>query len=250
MVKNIPGQVLNDDQVIWRYMDFISFYSLLEKRCLFFRRLDKYSDAYEGTLPVETLAEIRQIRTQSGFETTEQIDQFLKGMSNSFASYRPHTLANSWTMDTDDNYAMWKIYLHGATEGVALKTTIGQLRQAMNSAPCDVYFGKVKYGAPTTDYISPFEVATWKKAAYKYEQEFRALVIDQFYEEWVDGSKVKVPTVEVGMDIQLDINNLFGQLYISPFAGPWFYDIVESVIHKFGPQGLQVTVMSSDIMDK
>jgi hypothetical protein len=52
MVQDIDiAPTIDNSEVIWRYMDFASFYSLLFSKGLFFRRLDKYSDEYEGTLP-------------------------------------------------------------------------------------------------------------------------------------------------------------------------------------------------------
>ena len=42
---------LPDDAVLWRYMDFTKFVSLLEKSSLFFARADKLEDPFEGYLP-------------------------------------------------------------------------------------------------------------------------------------------------------------------------------------------------------
>ena len=39
-----------DDAVLWRYMDFTKFVSLLDKRALFFVRADKLGDPFEGTI--------------------------------------------------------------------------------------------------------------------------------------------------------------------------------------------------------
>lgn len=38
----------SDDAVLWRYMDFTKFVSLLEKSALFFARADKLGDPFEG----------------------------------------------------------------------------------------------------------------------------------------------------------------------------------------------------------
>ena len=39
-----------DDAILWRYMDFTKFVSLLEKQALFFARADKLGDSFEGSL--------------------------------------------------------------------------------------------------------------------------------------------------------------------------------------------------------
>ena len=41
-----------DDVVLWRYMDFTKFVSLLEKSALFFPRADKLGDPFEGYWPI------------------------------------------------------------------------------------------------------------------------------------------------------------------------------------------------------
>src|SRR6266446_1748276 len=40
-----------DDTVIWRYMDFAKFVSLLSDRRLYFSRVDLLGDVYEGVYP-------------------------------------------------------------------------------------------------------------------------------------------------------------------------------------------------------
>ena len=40
-----------DNAVLWRYIDFTKFVSLLDRKALFFVRADKLGDPFEGTLP-------------------------------------------------------------------------------------------------------------------------------------------------------------------------------------------------------
>lgn len=250
MVKNIPGQSIDDSQVIWRYMDFVSFYSILVNGSLFFRRLDKYTDANEGTLPPETIKDLRRLRMESGYETSEQVDFVLRKLCENYERERSFTLSNSWMMDSDENYAMWKIYLRGTTEGIAIKTTIGKLRQALTNSRFPIYLGKVSYKVPSTDYISPFEVATWKRPAYKYEKEFRLLMIEQSMKQEIDGANIKVPLYEVGQEVDVDINCFLNEIFVSPFSSPWFINIIQSAIHRLGGPGLQIRIMPSEIQEK
>lgn len=39
------------DAILWRYMDFVKFISLLETNTLFFARADKLGDPFEGSFP-------------------------------------------------------------------------------------------------------------------------------------------------------------------------------------------------------
>ena len=47
-----------DDAVLWRYMDFTKFVSVLDKRALFFSAADKFGDPFEGSISKGT-AELR-----------------------------------------------------------------------------------------------------------------------------------------------------------------------------------------------
>ena len=38
------------NQVLWRYLDFTKFVALLDTKALFFARIDKLEDRFEGTL--------------------------------------------------------------------------------------------------------------------------------------------------------------------------------------------------------
>ena len=39
------------EAVLWRYMDFTKFVSLLDRQALFFARSDKLGDPFEGSFP-------------------------------------------------------------------------------------------------------------------------------------------------------------------------------------------------------
>ncbi len=42
---------LEPNTIIWRYLDFEKYKSLLENKALFFCRADKFIDPFEGSLP-------------------------------------------------------------------------------------------------------------------------------------------------------------------------------------------------------
>ena len=42
----------SDDAVLWRYMDFTKFVSLLDRSALFFARADKLNDPFEGSVSI------------------------------------------------------------------------------------------------------------------------------------------------------------------------------------------------------
>ena len=55
-----------DDAVLWRYMDFTKFVDLLDKRALWFARVDTFKDPFECSL---SLANVLMV------ETLDQLDK-------------------------------------------------------------------------------------------------------------------------------------------------------------------------------
>ena len=44
-----------DEAILWRYMDFTKFVSLLDKQALFFASITSLEDPFEGSLPVANM---------------------------------------------------------------------------------------------------------------------------------------------------------------------------------------------------
>jgi hypothetical protein len=52
LVGSVPGVCEPlDYTTIWQYMDFTKLVSILERKELFFARVDRVDDPYEGTIP-------------------------------------------------------------------------------------------------------------------------------------------------------------------------------------------------------
>ena len=119
MVKDIQGQSLDDNKVIWRYMDFASFYSTLLKKELFFKRLDKYSDENEGTLWEENRFDRFNYRSHiDPFSTQPEVEAWVDEYFENIKTFKGGTLANSWSISDTEVYAMWKIYLRTFKKGM------------------------------------------------------------------------------------------------------------------------------------
>jgi len=251
MIKNIPGQVVDDSQVIWRYMDFASFYSLLLTQGLFFKRLDKYTDENEGTLSEETRRHLSIYRGNiDPYASPKEIKEWVERYYQNVDTYKVGTLANSWIANANESYAMWKIYLRGSNEGIAIKSTVGRLREALESNNLNVFLGKVTYEPLKIGSIDQFNVSVNKRGAYSYENEIRALVLGQFTMDTSQTPNIKIPNFDIGTTLSVSLEKLLVEVWISPFCGSWFYDIVESAIHRLAPPALNVKVMSSGIKDR
>lgn len=76
---------LNVDRRLWRYMSLLKFVDLLQRSCLWFTRLDRFQDPYEGFLP-EIIT-----RLANGKDRTE-FSQF------QYDNWRKAACANCWYM--------------------------------------------------------------------------------------------------------------------------------------------------------
>jgi hypothetical protein len=240
----------DDEAVLWKYMNFTSFYRMLLTGALFFKRLDNYTDDLEGTLHDQTREALYEYQLEKQ-DSAEEADKWLMQTMDDIESYKAFTLANAWSLNHEESYAMWKIYLHGHNEGIAIKTTVQNLKDCLNeNKQFDIYSGKVGYEPIHYRDISIFTIACNKRQTYSYENEYRALIFNQYKMSEKNGRKRKVPKFDVGVDVQTDLKKLIDEVLVSPFAEPWFDDVVKSALKQLLPSFDLQKVRGSIIKDK
>ena len=134
-----PWQPLEPEPttVLWRYMSFAKYCSLLEQQSLFFslvQKLQKEEDRYEGFIcpPPRRHKGDRLIRAEHlGREVLLKVVQA--------------NLVNCWVNSEHESSLMWKSY--AGTEGVAIRTTFRDLQESIHSLNPElpVTFGKIDY---------------------------------------------------------------------------------------------------------
>jgi hypothetical protein len=217
-----------DEMIIWKYMNFTSFYRMLFTNALFFRRLDSFTDDLEGKLP-------------------EVEDKHIEGLEE----YKAFTLANAWSLNEEESYAMWKIYQRGDNDGIAIKSTVGILKQCFNeNSEFEIHCGKVNYNHQQCELSHPLASAFIKHQTYSYENEYRAVLSDQFEILEREGKQCRVPKFEVGTDVKIDLVTLTQEVLISPFSEPWFNDVVKSALQQLLPQFDVARIRKSVIRDR
>nr|DAQ80297.1 MAG TPA: hypothetical protein [Caudoviricetes sp.] len=208
---------IDDKAEIIRYMDFSKFMNILIKKEVFFCNAEKFEDKYEGEVP-------------NGFYNlwSDKKKQFYKERDEILNRV---AYINCWNnFEGGENYAMWKLYTHPDT-GVAIKTTVGHLRKALNDSRVEIY--KVKYldsfddghktlELPFYDHTEDFVWEHVKEAckyrAYEYENEIRAL----YYDENDD---------KIGKNIKISVDTLIDEIYISPYAPVWFEELIRDIVN-------------------
>ena len=203
-----------DGAVLWRYMDFTKFVSLLERKALFFCRPDRLGDLFEGSLSPVTPPVVPQ-NLKAGPITVHEID---------WRTVVRMARVNCWHMGEFESEAMWRLYAR-ERDGIAIKTVFGRFKDAFVGAQ-EVHASIVQYRNYQTDSI-PFGNAllplVHKRISFQHEQEVRALYLSPPK----DG-----PDESNGCYCEVDLAKLVQEIVVAPFADDWFVDLVRSLAER------------------
>jgi hypothetical protein len=159
-----------DSQVVWRYLSFFSFVELVHTNKLRFHRADKFKDPLEGTFTAREWAE-RQAKGR--LSNLERLTMLMRQFS----------FVSCWRQGEEESSAMWELYNRG--EGtVAIKSTVGQLKEILRSRPQMSCVGSVKYINRSTHAEEEVgqSIVFRKDRSYDFENEVRAVILDP--NEW------------------------------------------------------------------
>lgn len=198
------------DAVLWRYMDFVKFVSLLERRALFFAKASQLGDPFEGSLAQSTVAEIQRMKLRNPEDLHEDL-----------RLHRERHLVNCWHESAYESAAMWKLY----GQQIAIRTTSDRL---CRSFVCenDIYVGKVLYVDYETadvslEYLS--NLYLHKRHSFDHEREVRAITYMK------EGSTA----AWLGQYYAVDVEMLIEQVVVAPHADEWFVELVQAMAEKY-----------------
>ena len=203
------------DCILWRYMDFTKYISLLDRQALFFARADTLDDPFEGSVT----------------EATPRLPgEHTGGLVALRRAMRSNIFVNCWHESDDESAAMWKLYAREA--GIAVRTTFSDLVKGIQTEQ-RIYIGRVNYidyvmdPMPTGNAFTPF---LHKRKSFEHEREVRAVS-----EEW-EGSKFYEELVPQGDGkyYEVDVQTLVGEVVVAPFCQDWLFELVESTTEKYG----------------
>lgn len=214
-VNNSNITLPDDNTVIWKYLDLSKFLDMLLSKQLFMSRSDKFEDQYEGTFSEPTFEEIRKISADN--------PKFL----DFYKSHREKVTISSWHINEYESFAMWQIFTQN-TEGLAIQTTIGRLKKALEQEKkTEQFIGEVNYIDYKKEFI-PFEdnffPFLFKRKSFQYEREIRIIS---------DMSK-KEMRIDNGLKVDVDINEMIEKIYIHPKSENWYKKLVIELVSKLG----------------
>lgn len=226
---------------IAKYLDLTKFLSLLQKNSLFFCRLSKLEDHFEGKTTKANLLEIenrfrnqhlysKKLQKLTEAEVQEELDKFVK----STESFKNVACVSCWNLFETESAALWKIY-SDFHKGILITSTVEKLKAAFANTPEQLTLSKIKYIDYKKDRL-PDNNRDWplyhKHLAYSYEEEVRIAHLVKYKSGFsYDWTSEEVST---GKYIRLEIDNLIDKIIVSPYSPEWYLEMLQDVISKYG----------------
>ena len=200
---------------------------MLDRSSLFFVRVDKLEDRFEGRYSRAEYEHLRSICEAAGH--LELFDELVEGLETVPA----RAYVNCWHKSPYESSAMWNLYSR-KSDGVAIKTDFGALVES-----CDpekgIHYGEIRYrrfDSLSEDEFTKVLPVTLKRKEFEYEQELRAFTIAD-----------RTPTDEeiaanedytmTGRYVQVDLSKLISEVVVAPYAEDWFYELVRNVVKMY-----------------
>lgn len=208
------------DTVIWHYFTLPKFLWLIDTAQLYFARTDQFEDAKEG---FATQADIKfwnkfGVNFYKDFISGDGIGCFY---------------VNCWFMADKESYLMWKAY-SSTTEGLAVKSTVGQLIDALDpNDNRDVYCSDVRYlngendsAYAKSDYAVNLMAPYFSKRSYFSSEKELRLLYSEANSRYANSPK--------GLNFNVDIGKLISEIYLAPQSPDWFHKLVYTEVEKAG----------------
>jgi len=159
---------------------------------------------------------------------------------------RDTTFVSCWSLGVSESYPLWKIYLGGSRNGVAIRTTVGRPRSCLEPSSNSYFDGGVQYRRSVfEDTPTDEQLICTKLEAYAYEREFR--VFTKYSKRPPVGSESSF-TPNVLSEV-IDVRPMLRYIYISPFSSNWFESTVKDTINRLASD-LEVPICKSTIQDE
>lgn len=233
-------QVPDGSSVLWRYMDFTKFASLLSTKSLYFPSASCFDDAFEGA---KGLAQnkhkwdayyldffrraIRSVPRDDGVAPSEEAieenaQKLLSDIEIGGVRDRDRTFISCWHESEHESEAMWRLYSTSMPHAIAIQTTTEAIYAALGKNP-KIAIGRVEYVDFET-YFADVNGAFWRKRkSFEHEREVRLVIHER---------RRDVP----GLAIPCDVPTLVNSVVVSPKSPDWLLPLVKDLIEKFGFQ--------------
>ena len=225
------------DTILWRYMDFTKFVSILENHALFFARADKLGDPFEGSVPKINI-------TSRSISNPDFSDEEVVMYGFVMQQLPRFTLINCWHESTHESEAMWKLYT-SVNGGIAIKTNFDAFRKSFKINE-QIHIGQVEYVDYDKEQISEDDLLfpyLHKRKSFEHEQEVRAIIqkppfhISELKDNVQNMSRGEISQwLDIcanGIHYDIDFNLLIREVVVAHFAPEWLLDLVKQVAERY-----------------
>ncbi|WP_424976628.1 hypothetical protein [Dinoroseobacter sp. S124A] len=230
---------VDENQRLWRYMDFSKFAAMMQQGGLHFTRASDFDDRFEAAARMASkeaswdnhyLEFFKEVvkTTPPGYpsanktenEVVEEAERLLGDIKSAYARARD-LLVSCWHMNHVESEALWRIYCTPGAPGVAIQTDVAKLWSALeNEVGANV--GRVQYIDFKKGFASGDQRIYCKRSSLAHECEVRAVLPND--REGPLGYRL----------VHSDLNELVESVVVSPFAPPWFLQVVKETVSRFG----------------
>ena len=251
-----------EDQPIWRFMSLSKFLSMLTTRKLYFPQIFtlKKRDPFEGSYPRGNFEFAKKISTDDDFvKSAFDVDdeRHIAALRQAYGQeHRRNTIQNiskivyvsCWHISDHENAGLWSQYA-SEDEGIAIRSTVGNLRSSLKTTSESIYLGSVQY----SDYQSAAVTISEgnillpmfsKSLSFSHEKELRACLFGEpnFV---VNAGQTKIDGPP-GKLVDCDLDALVSEIYVAPFSPSWLFDTVQATVRQFA---CKFDVKSSSIVN-
>lgn len=218
-----PPQPSSDSNV-WRYLNFTQLLSIFERDQFWFTNVNDFEDPYEGTIPVSNVvAEVDALveEFEIGRDYAEEVYSVIRGPGSPSVS---GAYVNCWNVNEHQSAALWEQYVD-SSQGIAIKTTVDKLGQALNDSNRELVSGKVEYIDYSDESIprGDFPALYHKRESFEHEHEYRIS-----YLSVNEGDEPRK-----GFYVDVDTGTLIDKIVISPISPGWFTELVNRVLDRY-----------------
>jgi len=220
----------NENDTIWRYISLDKFESSIIRNAFFFCRVDRFSDPFEGSIPIK---EAHRNRIQ---------EENIKALAETHKKFKKTTVVNCWHINENESDGMWRLYLK-SNEGVAIKSTVAKIIKSFEKTKEDIYISKVRYidydkdiWFHEIDYpYRPYNFLTpivHKRIEFSHEAEMR-LIFSMLEPESDENFWIK-QEFEKGIFISVDMELLIEEIVLPPTSDSYVENKVKEILTKYG----------------
>lgn len=227
-------------------MSLEKFLDMILNDHLFFVNASRLTDKHEGTFSDLTISKLVRKFIETG-KSEEEAEQEALSLQMDIDLRKRYSYLNCWTIDPDESYALWKIYLGGAKSGVAIKTNIKRLVESLDEQTDqkNIFLERISYNEYINEPVDLLASLTTKRKCYKYENEVRLIT----FKDPPVASKNGKRLTRSGIRIKINTERLINEIYLSPFAGYSFYSVFKQTLQRLAPSYLK-KLRESEIIDE